>query len=324
VVALFAGRTFCSAVCPHGALQDLVLIRPVKVPGWLDQGLSIVPYVFLGAGLAFAATGSAFVICRYDPVVPLFRLTGSSTLMAIAGGILALSLFVGRPYCRFLCPYGALLRVAALASKWRVRITPDSCTQCRLCEESCPYGAIREPVLMPTTPKALAPARRRLGWLVVALPLALAAGGWLGSQLSVPLSRLHPTVALAEKYADPKRPAVVPNPPTPDSLALGRAERDAREVIARAVEVRDKFKVSGWLFGGWTALVVMVKLFGLSVRPDRTEFEPDRGACVACARCFLSCPNERVRLGLMPASELPVGPADVRRGGPAAVAARST
>ena len=34
--ALFAGRTFCAGVCPHGALQDLVLLKPVKVPVGLE------------------------------------------------------------------------------------------------------------------------------------------------------------------------------------------------------------------------------------------------------------------------------------------------
>ncbi len=308
VVALFAGRTFCAAVCPHGALQDLVLIRPVKVPAWLDHGLSVVPFLFLGAGLAFAATGSAFIICRYDPFVPLFRLTGSATLLALGGLFVLASLFIGRPYCRFLCPYGALLRLAALASKWRVRITPDFCTQCRLCEEACPYGAIREPALTPTTPQALVPARRRLGWLLLLLPVALVVGGWVGSKLSVPFSKVHPTVALAERYADPNKPTVMPIPATPDSLALGRAERDAPQLVAAAVDIRRRFVLSGWLFGGWTVLVVFAKLIGLSVRPDRTDFEPDRGACVACARCFMACPNERVRLGLLPASAIPNRP----------------
>src|SRR5262249_46756663 len=55
--ALFSGRTFCAAVCPHGALQDLVLLKPIKVPNWLEQGLSILPFAYLGAGVLFAATG---------------------------------------------------------------------------------------------------------------------------------------------------------------------------------------------------------------------------------------------------------------------------
>lgn len=58
VVSLFAGRTFCAAVCPHGALQDLVLWKPLKVPPWLEESLGLIPYLYLGAGVAFAATGT--------------------------------------------------------------------------------------------------------------------------------------------------------------------------------------------------------------------------------------------------------------------------
>jgi formate hydrogenlyase subunit 6/NADH:ubiquinone oxidoreductase subunit I len=48
-------------------------------------------------------------------------------------------------------------------------------------------------------------------------------------------------------------------------------------------------------------LIIAAKLLALSIRHTRTDYEPDRGACVACARCFEYCPNERVRLGIVPA-----------------------
>ena len=161
VFALFAGRTFCAGVCPHGALQDLVLLKPLKVPLWLEQGLSVLPYIYLGAGVLFAATGSAFIICQYDPFVPIFRMSGR-TLMVLSGvALLLLGVFVGRPYCRFLCPYGALLKLGATVAKWRVRVTPDYCTQCRLCEASCPFGAMREPATGGASPQALTGDRRR-------------------------------------------------------------------------------------------------------------------------------------------------------------------
>src|SRR6185369_13478072 len=124
VTALFFGRTFCAAACPHGALQDLILLKAVQVPAWLERGLGVIPFVYLGLAVLFAATGSAFIICQYDPFIPIFRLSGSTTALAIGAGLLATGVFVGRPYCRFLCPYGALLKIAASVSKWRVRITP--------------------------------------------------------------------------------------------------------------------------------------------------------------------------------------------------------
>ncbi|MGE3312479.1 MAG: 4Fe-4S binding protein, partial [Limisphaerales bacterium] len=200
LVALFLGRTFCSAVCPHGALQDLVLIRPVRVPRWLESGLGVLPFLYLGAGIAFAATGAAFLICRFDPFVPIFRRTGSLGMLLTGGAFLVLSLFVGRPYCRFLCPYGALLKVASALSRWRVRITPDVCTQCGLCPGSCPFGIIREPDPGWVRPRDVARARRRILAALAALPVLALAGtgaGWLFGGVA---ARLHPTVALVEEY----------------------------------------------------------------------------------------------------------------------------
>jgi NosR/NirI family transcriptional regulator, nitrous oxide reductase regulator len=304
VFALFAGRTFCAGVCPHGALQDLVLLKPLKLPPWLDQGLSVLPYIYLGAGVLFAATGSAFIVCQYDPFVPIFRMSGR-TLMVLAGvALLLLGVFVGRPYCRFLCPYGALLKLGATVAKWRVRVTPDYCTQCRLCEASCPFGAMREPDSGGGAPQTLPVDRRRLALLLVLLPLLVAGSGGLGWRFSVPASRLHPTVSLAEQLvrehgSPPKFGAL-----TPDELALERARQTPQEILTAAARIRAKFVTGGTIFGAWVGLVIGVKLISLSLRRKRTDYEPDRGDCFACARCFEYCPNELVRRGVLPAVDV--------------------
>jgi len=302
VLALFGGRTFCAGVCPHGALQDLVLLKPVKVPAWLEQALSVLPYIYLGAGVLFAATGSAFIICQYDPFVPIFRLSGRTLMVLCGAALLLLGVFVGRPYCRFLCPYGALLKLGAIVAKWRVRVTPDYCTQCRLCEASCPFGAMREPQSTPAGAQTLIQDRRRLAALLVLVPVLLTGGGWLGSQFSAPASRLHPTVSLADllvrAQGTPPRFGAL----TPDDLALERARQAPKEVLTEAASIQQRFATGGWIFGAWVGLVLGAKLISLSVRRQRTDYEPDRGDCVACARCFEFCPNELVRRGLMPAA----------------------
>jgi ferredoxin len=307
VFALFAGRTFCAAVCPHGALQDLVLLKPVKVPPWLEQALSVLPYIYLGAGVLFAATGSAFIICQYDPFVPVFRMSGRSLMVLSGAALLLLGVFVGRPYCRFLCPYGALLKLGAIVAKWRVRVTPDYCTQCRLCEASCPFGAMREPEASPTGGPNLSKDRRRLAWLLALLPVLLAGGAWLGSQFSAPASRLHPMVSLADHLVRAQGTAPKFGVLSPDELALERARQEPQEILTAAAAIRRKFATGGWIFGAWVGLVVGVKLISLSVRRQRTDYEPDRGDCVACARCFEYCPNELVRRGLMPAAAPALG-----------------
>jgi polyferredoxin len=287
-VALFAGRAFCSGVCPHGALQDLVLVRPVKVPPWLEHVLGLIPFFFLGAGVVFAATGAGFMICRLDPFVSLFRFSGSDVMIVTGLVFVAVGLFVGRPYCRFLCPYGALLRMASMVSKWRVRVTPDTCTQCRLCENACPYGAIREPASGTVPARDHARERRRFGLLLALLPLLVALGAGIGAGLAVPMSRTHPVVREAERILDQ-------GPVEPGNSEDG-------SLVRTASGIQKRFTLAGILFGGWIGLVLGFKLISLHLRTVRPDYEPDRGACVSCGRCFASCPNERVRLGLSPAS----------------------
>jgi NosR/NirI family transcriptional regulator, nitrous oxide reductase regulator len=300
VVSLFFGRTFCSAVCPHGALQDVVLIKPLKVPGWLEQGLSVVPFLYLGAAILFAVTGSAFIVCRYDPFVPLFRLSASLTFLIVAGVFVVASMFVGRPYCRFLCPFGALLKLGSRVSKWRVRVTPDICTQCRLCQDTCPFGAMRVPTAARAPSAALSTDRRRLGGVLVLLPVLVLGGGWMGSRLGPPASQVHPTVAQAEQFLRSEKKPVPLEPQTAPSLALKRARQNPRELLAAAGLVRNRFVTAGGWFGGFIGLAFGLKLLALALRQKRTDYEPDQAACFACARCFSYCPNERVRLGLVP------------------------
>ena len=302
--ALFAGRTFCAGVCPHGALQDLVLLKPVKVPLWLEQALGVLPYIYLGAGVLFAATGSAFIVCQYDPFVPIFRMNGRTLMVLSGAALLLLGVFVGRPYCRFLCPYGALLKLGAIVAKWRVRVTPDYCTQCRLCEASCPFGAMREPVSSGGAAPTLAADRKRLALLLALVPVLMAGGAWLGWRFSAPASRLNATVSLAEQFIRAQGTAPKYGALSPDELALERARQTPQEILTEAGRIRERFATGGTIFGAWVGLVIGAKLVSRSLRRRRTDYEPDRGDCFACARCFEYCPNELVRRGLLPASSL--------------------
>jgi ferredoxin len=296
--ALFSGRVFCSSVCPHGALQDLVLIRPLNAPYWLDQGLSLLPFVYLGAVVIFAFTGSAFLICQYDPFVPLFRMSGR-TLMVLTGvALLLLGMFVGRPYCRFLCPYGALLKMTGAVAKRRVRVTPTNCTQCRLCEGACPFGAMREPESSRAEPQFLSTDRRRLGWLLLLLPVLVDAGGLIGKQFSGVASTRHSTVRLAQRLVAEQPTSPVSNASAED-LELARGQQQPKEILAQAAHIEKQFTWSGIAFGAWVGLVIGLKLISLAVRRNRTDYEPDPGTCVACARCFETCPNEMARRGLI-------------------------
>jgi polyferredoxin len=295
--ALLFGRVFCSAVCPHGALQDLVLLKPVKVPEWLEHGLRLLAYVYLGLAIVFAATGGGYIICQYDPFITIFRLSGSALMVSLGIGLLVLGVFVGRPYCRFLCPYGVLLGLASSVSKWRVRITPENCTQCRLCEQSCPFSAINKSTVdSPAADHVIAADKRRLAAFILLLPVLVGVGLWFGGFAGKNFARKHRTVNLAERVHLEETGAVKD---TADASAAFRATGEPLEkLFADADAVRSRFVLAGRWCGAWVGLVIGLKLISLAVRRNRTDYEADQFRCVACARCFRYCPEELKRLGL--------------------------
>jgi len=202
--ALFFGRVFCASVCPLGAVQELVAIHPRQLPSALEQMLGLFRYVYLGLTVLAAGTGAGYLICRYDPFVGFFR-QGASLNMFLVGGIfLVAGVFIGRPYCRFLCPYGVLLGWMSRVSKWHARIFPTACIQCDLCKEACPYGAINLPT-PDDRPVTRRQGARSLGLVFLCAPLLIAFGAWVGTRSHEVLARLHPTVQLAERVGAENR-----------------------------------------------------------------------------------------------------------------------
>jgi NosR/NirI family transcriptional regulator, nitrous oxide reductase regulator len=293
VFTLFFGRTFCAGVCPLGAIQEVVAVRPIQVPRWLDHGLGLIPFVYLGVAVIYAVSATGFVICRYDPFVAMFRLSGDVNMLIFGGAVLLLGVFVGRPYCRYLCPLGAVLSLCSRTSKWHARIARGDCTQCRLCEDSCPYGAIQPPT-RPESRQSRPAARRRLVGTLVLAPVLIVGGALLGSLLAVPLSRLHHDDRLAERVRQEDLGRVEST--TDASEAFRNMGRPVHELFADVLGLRERFGTMGAWVGAWVGLVVGGKLIALAIRRKRTDYAPDRGRCVSCGRCYKYCPEEQVLL----------------------------
>jgi polyferredoxin len=155
--ALLARKAFCSWVCPVGTLsralewvgrRTLWRRRWPAVPRWLDLPLSAVKYLLLGFFLFTIVVRmpleavEGFLRAPYNLVADaklLALLTApTSTFLAVVGGLAALSLVVKHAWCRWLCPYGALLGLASWLSPLSVRRDPAACHDCRACTRACP------------------------------------------------------------------------------------------------------------------------------------------------------------------------------------------
>jgi ferredoxin len=210
-------------------------------------------------------------------------------MLVIGIGMLLVSTVVGRPYCRFLCPYGALLRLLAPLSRWPVRITPAGCVNCKLCEDACPHGAIHPPTPEGKTERGA--GKGLLIGLLLLLPVLVGAGAFLARQASPAFARMHPTVRAAEELSLRERGLLKDD--TTTTLAFDLTGEESPALYARACAIQGRFGRYSWFFGGWIGLVIGMKLIALAVRRRRTEYEIDQAACLACARCYPSCPVPR-------------------------------
>ena len=316
IFALFFGRIFCAAVCPLGAVQDVVAVKPVRVPRWLEAGLGMFAWVYLAAAVLLAITGSAYLICRYDPFIALFRMapigwwihmagegsdvsgqigyTGrlDTLVLVLLGCVVLVGIFIARPYCRYLCPLGALLRVTSRLSWRHARITPAECIQCRLCEDSCPYNAINEPS-RPRPAEGTDAERRSLGRWMLWTPAAVLLAAVLGFLAARPLSQMNYTVRLSERVWLEESGKVTGR--TDDSSAFRAQKTPVSELYRSANQIRRTMAIGGAAAGGLLGLIFWLKVMQLHTRRRRTDYQPDRATCLSCGRCFARCPIEQQR-----------------------------
>ena len=290
IFSLFYGRTFCAAVCPLGAIQDFFLLRPVNMKSWLQSVLGMIPYFYLGISILYAATSTDFVICRYDPFIGIFRLNATFMMFALGGAFLLISMFIGRPYCRFVCPYGVLLNLTSRLSKKHITITPAACIQCRLCEDSCPFGAIDKPVPQKSI-EDRSTTIRRYSWLIIIIPLVMFIGGWTVASFHETLAKVNPKVRLASIIHE--TPSVLDEDTTIDIDAFKDSGKSKVELFTEAADIVSDFYIGGWILGAFLGLVFSLTLTRLTIIRYRVDYTPNKGTCFSCARCVDYCPVEK-------------------------------
>lgn len=158
-VSFTFGKSFCSWMCPVGFISELVgdfgdkiskklFKKKIKMPKYLDVPLRSVKYLLLGFfvyAIFFAMTASSlkyFLDSPYNIMADVkmfyFFADISRFALLIIAALFLLSVVFRNFWCRYLCPYGALLGVIALFSPNKIKRDPVSCIDCGLCNKACP------------------------------------------------------------------------------------------------------------------------------------------------------------------------------------------
>jgi len=286
--AFLVGRVFCAGVCPLGALQELVNVKNYKLSKAVTTVLGMIPWIYLIFAILYAVTRSGFIICRFDPFVGIFRLGGDIGLITFGVLLLIASIFTGRPFCRFICPYGALLSLFSKVSIWKVELTKKACINCELCHNACPVDAINPPYDNKVKENRLQGVKRILNYFVI-LPIMIVAGAFLMRSFSGELSQAHKDVRLYDMViqheTDPQDVLSI------ELEAFYALEGTTENLTEQYEIIQADFKFYSTIAGAFIGLVIGLTLINLSLKRTRKNYEIDHAACVSCARCFSYCPQ---------------------------------
>lgn len=151
-MALLFGPVFCGWICPFGTFQEWIgkIGRKIFkkrynnfVPPRVDAVLRYLRYAVLTAVLYLTVATGTLIFADVDPYFALFNLwTGEVAIGAfvVLGVTMLLALFVERPFCKYACPYGAVLGVFNLFRVFAIRRNAETCIDCGLCDKHCPMN----------------------------------------------------------------------------------------------------------------------------------------------------------------------------------------
>ncbi len=287
IFALLSGRVFCAGVCPMGAIQELTGFKQVRVPRSVENVLASLPFVYLGLAVLFAATESQFLICRYDPFVGIFRLDAPYTMIIFGALLLIVGIFVNRPYCRYLCPYGVLQNIFSRFSVKHLTISPAECRNCRLCESGCPYDAILQADPVPKVEKPEKSQKRSLVYFLM-IPVLAAGFAVILCNLAPSLSVVNAKVKLAREIRLEKEEGI--KAVSKAAVAFFESGKTENELFDEEQLIISRFRKGAPWVGTFLGLSLGIGLFRLTIRNTRTYYEPDRGRCYSCGKCFKFCP----------------------------------
>jgi len=155
--AVLAKKGFCSWVCPFGLLSEYlakihvwIFRKPRRLPSWLDYPLRSIKYLLLlfFVWAIFAQMDVAalkdFIYSPYNRVADIkmykFFADMSGLTLRVILALLLLSVLVRNFWCRYLCPYGALLGALSWLSVFKIHRNKQTCIDCGKCTKVCPVN----------------------------------------------------------------------------------------------------------------------------------------------------------------------------------------
>jgi polyferredoxin len=157
-VSLVAGRAFCGWMCPLGAVQDFLaqlarrlsgekrFIRgkrsparfPTQLPKHIDKWARNIKYLLLAVILWVSVTAVYPPLHYLCPVRAVFSFQMTGLLGSVLITFVITSMLVERFWCKYLCPFGAVLAPFNKIAPLRLQVDNSRCVDCGRCDAECP------------------------------------------------------------------------------------------------------------------------------------------------------------------------------------------
>lgn len=151
-LAVLFGPILCGWVCPFGSIQEWfgkignkIFMKKYNkfIPSNIDKYLRFLRYGVLAWVIYMTANSGYLIFQDIDPYYALFNFWSSEVSLIGIGVLLVtllLSLFVERPWCKYVCPFGAFLGIFNLFRIFKIKRNSNTCISCNLCDKSCPMN----------------------------------------------------------------------------------------------------------------------------------------------------------------------------------------
>jgi len=170
-MSLLLRKAFCGWLCPVGTISEYLwrlgrklFRRNFPLPKWADLPLRSLKYILMGlflyavggmsaAAIAFFLDGPYGLIADVK-MLNFFRYLGLGGAIVV-GALVLLSVIIQNFWCRYLCPYGALLGLFSWVSPARIKRVESKCIDCAKCAQACPSQLAVDKLIQSQSPECL-------------------------------------------------------------------------------------------------------------------------------------------------------------------------